>query len=166
MSAVYEGMKFQIPFEYDADELIESTMSGYQVELAETDFADSKVTENKDGSYTISLVLSGEALSGIIAQLESSMASSIGIDIGDAAMSIGDVSYEMTYDKDYFLTNLELDMTMSMEYQGETIEITMTMSSTMAPLAADYKVSPPADADTYIDGSSFGLTADTFTSIA
>lgn len=166
MSAVYEGMKFTIPFDKSADALLDNAMSNYEAQLTEMDFDDAAVTKNSDGTTTVALKLKGETLDEFIAGFSESFGSNIGIDISDAEVSMGDITYDMTFDKDYLMTGLNLEMSVKVTAEGETIDMVMSMTSQISELEAGYKISAPADADSYMDGGDYGLTADDFVSAA
>ncbi|GGF23770.1 hypothetical protein GCM10010954_23280 [Halobacillus andaensis] len=126
----------ELPSEFTEgiDDLMNAAMAEDQVAQAE-ELAEDMSVEDQGDSYLLTYQGDGEALKDEFQKMfESGMGEEESSMMEDmmGEMTINDLSYEMTIDKEtHYMTNLMMDMDMDMEMEGESTNTVQTIDMTL-----------------------------------
>lgn len=133
-------VKYAIPEEEKAE--LQQDQVGQIPELTEDVFEGVEIVKNDDGTKQISFVINEGAMNGVIETL---------LGETDDTVSIDEVLYTMTFDKDNKLISAVISMDMDMTSSGITVGATIDMECIYNNIGTAPEVALPADASEYTE---------------
>lgn len=153
------GMKISLPFDGEFEDMMNSVAGGFEFDLTEADFA-SAVSREEGGGCVITVPLSGSAMSSLTDGMLGNLFSSLGMSDAYSDLAIDDSEYIIGIDENGVMETAEIALTLAMTINGEEMKMSMHMVMNISELDDGYVIAAPADADSYVDGESMGLSSD------